>query len=837
MLNCFYAIALILLVTASTVLFSVPAVIAHTPPLQIPTYAFLNVVPNPVGVNQPVHVTVWLDKVPPTANVQYGDRWENLSVIITKPDGTTETRGPLTTSDVGATDFSYTPTTIGQYKFQFFFPGQTLAGANPPPTGNTNPFIGDYYMPSESPVVTVTVQQTPIDVYPSNPYPSGYWQRPINGMNSNWQSIAGDWLMSGYDGLGNRYNPYSKAPGSAHILWTLPVAFGGVNGNPNYDDWNYYTGLAYEAKFNSPIIIYGRLIFNLPLSTSAGASGAVCIDLRTGQKLWTINGTAISMGQEFDYNSPNQFGVIPYIWSTGTTAMFGASGRAYTAYDPMDGQALFTIANVTAGTNTFGPHGEILSYVLNARNGWLAMWNSTKCIMHYYENTNAWMWRPLTVKNMDWKWGVQWNNTNVKNYLNENNASLAIQKVTSDIVLASTGSISTPQNWQWEVGYSTKDGSEVWVQNRTTPMGATTWALMGPATDDIYTEYHQSEMSWYAFDIHTGEPLWGPTTPYSAAFGMYSWQASIAYGYLLGLDFGGYLHAFDLTDGKEVWTFYAGSSGLETVYGSWPLNNPPPTSADGKIYVVSGHAYNPPLFKGARIYCIDANNGNLLWSELGYYTYNPIVIADGILVAYNSYDAQVYAYGQGLSATTVSAPDTAIPLGTPVLIKGTVTDQSPGNTCLGIPAAGTPAISDESMSEWMAYLYMQQPKPTNATGVNVRLTATDTNNKTYDIGSTTSDEAGLYATSWVPPATGVYIITATFEGSNSYFGSSAETAIVVSQAATAVTTDPAQTSSSTPNPNVEPPESNTATTLYIAIAAAIILIAIAAVALLLKSRK
>lgn len=368
-------------------------------------------------------------------------------------------------------------------------------------------------------------------------------------------------------------------------------------------------------------------------------------------------------------------------------------------------------------------------------------------------------------------------------------------------------------------------------------MGATTWALMGPATDDIYTEYHQSEMSWYAFDIHTGEPLWGPTTPYSAALGMYSWQTSIAYGYLLGLDFGGYLHAFDLTDGKEVWTFYAGSSGLETVYGSWPLNNPPPTSADGKIYVVSGHAYNPPLFKGARIYCIDANNGNLLWSELGYYTYNPIVIADGILVAYNSYDAQVYAYGQGLSATTVSAPDTAIPLGTPVLIKGTVTDQSPGNTCLGIPAAGTPAISDESMSEWMAYLYMQQPKPTNATGVNVRLTATDTNNKTYDIGSTTSDEAGLYATSWVPPATGVYIITATFEGSNSYFGSSAETAIVVSQAATAVTTDPAQTSSSTPNPNVEPPESNTATTLYIAIAAAIILIAIAAVALLLKSRK
>jgi hypothetical protein len=34
-------------------------------------------------------------------------------------------------------------------------------------------------------------------------------------------------------------------------------------------------------------------------------------------------------------------------------------------------------------------------------------------------------------------------------------------------------------------------------------------------------------------------------------------------------------------------------------------------------------------------------------------------------------------------------------------------DKSSGDTCLGIPAAGTPAIADESMSDWMEYLHKQ----------------------------------------------------------------------------------------------------------------------------------
>jgi hypothetical protein len=227
--------------------------------------------------------------------------------------------------------------------------------------------------------------------------------------------------------------------------------------------------------------------------------------------------------------------------------------------------------------------------------------------------------------------------------------------------------------------------------------------------------------------------------------------------------------------------------------------------------------------------------------------------ADGILLEYNGYDNQIYAYGPGLSATTVSAPTVAVPQGSPVLIQGTVTDQSPGQTCLGIPAAGTPAISDASQSAWMEYMYQQPPKPTTATGVPIHLTAIDPNGNFQDVGTATSNALGNYAISWVPPVPGLYTVTARFEGTNSYYSSQAGTSFIVSPAAasaTVVTPSPASTqsiaptsaptSASTsvvPSPSVAPqPTSGIPTTTYIAIAAVVVIIAVIAVALVLRRR-
>jgi hypothetical protein len=762
----------------------IPNANAHTPPWTIPTYCYVNASPNPVGVGQPVEVVFWIDKAPPTAYVQYGDRW-HFTVKITDPNGKTTTYGPYTSSDVGAGDFEFTPTIVGNYSVQSFFPATVLAGANPPPqylSPVDGEYINDTYEASSSTVYTLTVQKEPIQPYPVTPLPTGYWQMPINGMNSAWTSISGDWLMSGYDGSGNRYNPYTTAPTSAHIIWTYPIAFGGVIGG-NYTDFNYYTGLTYEAKFggfgNTVVLMGGNLYFNLPLSDENGAGGLVSINLRTGKENWYSNTTdVLSFGQNFDYQSPNQFGIIPYLWS------IPFPGSTYNAFDPYTGRLLFSLVNAQMGTTVFGPNGELLVYVLNPFSNTLSLWNSTLAIMYYYKNINAWEWRPLTTPVMNWSEGIQWT-VPVKPYNEPGPQSIVL--ISDNVILATSGAFmaSYPQNWQMEIGYSATTGQQLWVQNRTTPTGSEDFALTGPAGDGVYTEFHAATMTWYGYSLATGDQLWGPTAPYTDSFGMYSLpESTFAYGLLLGFDFSGYVHAYNMTTGQNVWNFFTGNSGTTTPYGSWPLMAPGPTSAGGEIFVETGHGYNPPLFPGAQIYCINATNGKLVWSELGYYTYNAVEIADGVLVCYNCYNGEVTAYARGPSATTVTAPTVEIPAGNQVLIQGTVTDQSPGTTCFGTPAAGTPAISDASMSQWMAYLYMQQPKPTNATGVTVTLTAVDPNDNTITLGTATSDETGNYALSWTAPnVPGVYTVTATFSGTNSYYASSAETHFTVLAAA------------------------------------------------------
>ena len=174
----------------------VPNVRAHSPPMQIPSYAFLNAAPNPAGVGQTITVDMWLGQVPPTALAQYGDRWMNYKVTVTKPDGSNVTLGPFTSDDTGGYATTYVPTELGNYTFVFNFPGQTLAGANPAP-GAPNPYIGDYYEPATSSAVTVTVQQSPVPSIPQAALPTSYWSRPIESVNDNWFTISGNWLGLG----------------------------------------------------------------------------------------------------------------------------------------------------------------------------------------------------------------------------------------------------------------------------------------------------------------------------------------------------------------------------------------------------------------------------------------------------------------------------------------------------------------------------------------------------------------------------------------------------------------------------------------------------------------
>jgi len=83
----------------------------------------------------------------------------------------------------------------------------------------------------------------------------------------------------------------------------------------------------------------------------------------------------------------------------------------------------------------------------------------------------------------------------------------------------------------------------------------------------------------------------------------------------------------------------------------------------------------------------------------------------------------------------------------------------------------------------MEYVYMQKPRPTNATGVEVSLDVTDSNGNYRNIGTASSDANGIYYLNWVPDISGEYTVIASFAGSDSYWPSQAETVFIVDEAA------------------------------------------------------
>jgi hypothetical protein len=158
-------------------------------------------------------------------------------------------------------------------------------------------------------------------------------------------------------------------------------------------------------------------------------------------------------------------------------------------------------------------------------------------------------------------------------------------------------------------------------------------------------------------------------------------------------------------------------------------------------------------------------------------------IADGYMSISESYTGTLYVLGKGKSQTTVTAPDTAVPLGTAMVIKGSVLDQSPAQP-------NTPCVSKDSMSTQMEHIHRQMPidglfHNLSITGVEVSLTAMGADGSYVDVGKVTSDGYyGTFSKTWTAPKEGDYTIVATFAGDDSYGSSGASTAVTVGPAPT-----------------------------------------------------
>jgi outer membrane protein assembly factor BamB len=784
---------------------------AHTPPIEVPTYAFLAITPDPIGVGQAATVVMWIDKAPVSATGIAGDRWTGYKITVTKPNGDTESLGPFTSDPTSSAYVQYTPDQTGTYTFDFSFPGQVASLYNPQNglAGSQSIWIGDKFLGSNT-TETLTVQQTPITLIPENPLPSEYWARPIEGQNTAWATIGSNWL-GGEPAQTYNVQPDGTAPNSPHIMWTKPLQDGGVVGG-TLPGVSYYQGDSYEMRFGTPMIINGRLYYPLPLGHAQNGGGYVSVDLQTGEQLWWQNWTSSlpGFGQIYDYETFNQHGVIP------TGILWRTSGTTWDAYDSLTGSWLYKLTNVPSGTNVYGQTGEITRYVLNTQKHWLALWNNTQhnvgLEISIGNDANAYQWRP-NGKTVDMSNATSWNVT-IPNSVPP--TSTVYYAIPEDLLLVATPTQNASEGGAFQ-SYGTlpynvtaislkpsSRGSILWSKQYDAPSGMIT-RFLGPvdATNRVFTTLDKETMQWSGYSVDNGNKLWGPVgedlrgyTYYSSRSGAASSQDSIYEGKLYVGGFQGLINCYDTSNGNLLWTYGNGgegnstNSGLENVWGYYPtfLGG----FADGKVYTFTQeHSVNMPIYKGATIRALNATTGQELWQLPGWAEstnfYSRIgAIADGYLTFFNAYDGQVYCIGKGPSAMTVDAPAAAITLGSSLVIRGTVTDIAAGTEQTeqaGRFPNGVPAVSDASQGAWMQYVYMQKPKPTNATGVTVAISVIDANGNYRTIGSATSDASGMFTYTWKPDIEGSYTVIATFTGSESYYPSSAETSFTVDPSA------------------------------------------------------
>ena len=917
------AIALFLTLSMTTSMMLVPTAKASTSS-NIPTYAYINVAPNPTGVNQQVEVIMWVNWVFGAGPGNVGGaeltnnyRFHNYELTITAPNSTTYSKTFATVSDpTSDLDYYFTPTAVGTWIFTFNFPETTINSTNDP----ISPYLGDTYV-ATSASTNLTVQSASIPAIPSTPLPTTYWTRPIYGENSNWYTISSNWLggMSygvsspGYSGIGNSPNlganeeqfpTQDVGPMTAHIMWTKPLQSGGVVGGNNFviQGDTYFEGSAYEQRFDNPIILDGMLYYTEPISTTEPSSGpTVCVNLQTGQQIWSSTSVpALGFGYIYDAQDPNEHGVWPpmlvapeFSYVTFTTT--------WEVFDADTGDSLFNVSNVPSGVTLLGPEGEylVLSLVnygpVNAygvptgpAQWYLQEWNSSRLWDDLYSGPSTTPDLPPPISNgqiacnaqgvpngqpvtATWTGGYilyEGEPTYVPSMydfnvsvpaLNGQPTVTEVGAILGDMMLCYSGNLpseganiffgppsETPYtyygiNLNAAVGTM---GEKLWSNTLQPPSGNITVIEAGiDPVNNVFVEEYRETMQFVGYSLLTGGKLWGPTAEqasldYYGSPGSGSLADAIDYGRIYSSAYAGILYCYDTKTGDLLWTYGNGgagnstNSGVESPFGYYPtfVN----AIGNGVVYLVTTeHTIETPIFKGALVRAVNATTGAQIWTLSDYtgeFLSDSFAMADGYATFFNGYDNQIYCVGRGPSQTTANAGPQVTTLGDNVVISGTVTDIATGTKQTeqaGDFPNGVPCAADSIMTQWMGYVYQQQPEPTNFVGVPVTIRVTDSNHNTYPIGTVTTNEQGFYTLTWSPIITGNYTVTATFAGTNAYYPSSDVTSFNVMSAPP------------TASPAPSPPTglASTGTVELGVVAIIIVIVIIGALILVLLSRK
>jgi len=689
-------------------------------------------------------------------------------------------------------------------------------------------------------------------IYGENP---GWFTIASNWLGTGQPGYGGYSSSFNLGGNGAIFYPGDAVgPMTSHVMWTKSLQTGGIVGGNNFaiQGNQYFEGSAYNQRYQNPIVINGKIYFNEPIAFTGSNSGPLdCVDLRTGELIWSRSDLpSMSFALIWDHEDPNQHGVFPAILATSNfgrlfdadtgASLFNVTGvpsasQWSSAIGPNGEQLRIVFQNIgtTAnpnwvlaqwnstklwnfGTNPFTGGSLLSPSIINASNNVLTSVPLSPSSPTYATSTyivNGSVNDPTSPQNrFDWSVPITWRNTMTS-------APTVVGIIEDDVMIVENGSLpSQGATFMGSYGFNPytymaislkpeSRGQILWTKTLDPPANNVTVLLAGiDPVNRVFVENLRETQNFVGYSMHDGSKMW--TTEPQADFDYYGSQASgslastFAYGKLYSSAYAGILYCYDTATGERLFTYgNGGVPGNDTNSGfQVPGNYPMFVNAIGNdvVYLVtSEHTVETPVFKGSMTRAVNATTGEELWTLSSYVTEfftQSFAVADGYATWFNSYDNAIYSVGRGPSQLTVSAPQAGIALGGSLVITGSLTDLSAGSNQPEQAARfpnGLPLAADESMTEWMGYVYQQKPLPTNFVGVEVTIDVVDANGNYRNIGTAMTDATGMYNLHWTPDIEGKYTVIATFHGTNGYWPSYSETAFAVDAAhATAAPTEP-----------------------------------------------
>ncbi|MDR2707246.1 MAG: PQQ-binding-like beta-propeller repeat protein [Nitrososphaerota archaeon] len=775
---------------------------------QVVVTAFLSFRPTTVGIGQEVLINFWISPAP-GAHRQYHD----LSLIVTKPNGDVDKITGLNTYVADGTMWMpFVPDQVGEWSFQLVYPGEYFAAGTymdgtyfapgeplPPGTGlgfggSTSVYNGGAVVaPSSTGVQKLIVQEEIIPSWPEAQKPTDYWTRPVDEIHREWWSNIGSYPWFGpakndplwdafYPNTNPTYNsayafvPWVSGPESAHVAWKRQYQLSGLMGG-DYGGASY-VGSGLGTWRQAPnIILMGMAYHSYAKPSTSGPNSQTyweCYDIRTGEVYWERPLYPGETAPDLIEWTSGQVEVDGGVLKPTAPVLLSISNGYMRKYAPFTGvmSANVSIAPMTGNGGTYYKNGYVLGIQdLGADAGaeryrlinWTTAGNSANFASRVISNTTYARSALPTAHLTDWNVGIG-----------------------CTVASISEGGVLVGMNI---TAFDLLSGVTLWNKYVNEPQYG--------GTSNVADHGKLAVMSangyYLAFDLKTGNDAWRTRQldyPWDASgFGSYS--TTTAYGQLYWMAQSG-IYAIDWATGDINWKFEKAAPPFETPYtGSegqtvYPLVNAG-ICADGKIYVYSNkHTPEAPFYRGEPTLCIDVFTGKEVWS-VGFTggsdmrrTEVQLAVADGYF-AMAGRDGYMYVFGKGLSETTISASQVAIPFGQKALLTGTVLDLSPAQQY-------APCVSKESVAAQMEQMHIGASVGgiygnVTMVGVPVSLDVLDPNGNYYNIGTTTSDGySGTFAfDGWTPEVAGLYTITATFMGDESYGSSFATTHLTVDE--------------------------------------------------------